>query len=84
MLFSGLFDVLLSLVSYIIKLIPVINIGFNFDFIGILANLFRYANVVMRVDIILAMWTITKVLDNFQFVTRLFNIIKSFIPFLGS
>lgn len=84
MIFSGLFDVLLTLVTYFIKLIPVINIGFNFNFVSILATLFRYANVVMRVDIVLAMWTITKVLDNFQFVTRLFNIIKSFIPFLGS
>jgi len=84
MILALLFDLLLGLVDFLVNLIPNVSLDFDFNFTSTIAHVFRYANVVIRLPVILSLWAIALTLDHFNFVKKLFFLIKSFIPFLGN
>jgi len=83
MIVMGLFSLVLGLVDFLVNLIPNVDLKIGINFIGVIANAFRYANLVIRVDIILLLWPITLLLDHYNFGKALLFFVKKFIPFIS-
>lgn len=80
MIFNLFVNLFLSLLDFIVGLIPNVDIDLGFDFFGVLSNVYRYAGIIVHVPILLAMWVITMSLDHTNFLKKLVLFIKSFVP----
>lgn len=77
-----LFKLVFGLISMILKLVPEIDLNFNFSIADSLAFAIQYIDVFVDIKIALLSYSATLLLDHFGFFKKILFMIIDRIPFI--
>lgn len=83
MLIELLFNVLFSIIDFVIALIPSFDISIDLSWISNLSIVFKYIGVFVDVRVLLLIITTVVIRDNFVFFKNVFMAIVKKIPFIS-